>query len=321
VSFADRPAPLVDRRLVYAALGVVALGVAAVLLWPQPKPEATDLVGGLEPAVAKTLTLDAAHARALGDTRLVAAERIDVRGDVVLPDDRVVAANALVFEPNARLVVPGGTLIVIASLLSNAAIDASGANGKDGGGVGSGGADGQTGGALFVAVGRIDGAELVANGGRGGSGRSGGNGAKGQDGYCGPHGYRVAERGKAGGDGGAAGDGGQGGLIKVWLAAGKPELHVDGGAAGIPGKGGAGGDGGKGCHGVRGKQDAQAPGQQGAQGRPGDAGHGGGTTRRWVEFGDVAAAFKAWASGPERAPAALRDALLSLPPAPEPQAE
>ena len=318
MSFEGPPAPLLDRRLVYVVVAIVVIGVGAVLLWPAPKPEAIDLVASLEPKAPKTLTLDAASVRALGNDPLVAAERIEVRGEVVMPDDRIVVANALVFAPDSRLVVRGGTLTVIASLASNASIDASGPDGKDGAAAGGGGADGRTGGALYVAVGRVEGAQLVARGGGGGSGRAGANGVRGQDGYCGPHGYRVAERGKAGGDGGAAGDGGQGGFIKVWLAEGKPELHVEGGAAGRPGKGGNGGDGGKGCHGVRGKQDNQAPGQQGGQGRPGDAGGSGATTLRWVDFSNVEAAFAAWATSRERTPAALRDALLRLPLAPEP---
>ena len=309
----------IDRRFLYGGIAVVIAVVGAVLLWPKPKPESIDLVAALTPAPPETLTLDAARARSLGEQQLVAAQRIQVHGDVVLPDDRVVVANALAFDPGSRLVARGGTLTVIASLVQSASIDASGPNGKDGAGVGRSGADGQTGGALFFVAGRVDGGELVANGGIGGNGRAGGVGAKGADGYCGPHGYRVAERGKAGSDGGAAGNGGQGGFIKVWIAEGKPVLRVEGGAAGHPGKGGAGGEGGKGCHGVRGKQDPQAPGHDGDVGRPGDAGGLGMTTVRYVEFGDVATAVARWAASQDRTPAALRDELLRLPIAPEPQ--
>jgi hypothetical protein len=314
-SASERPslilAGTLAQRLKWPVAGaiVVLLGCLVWILWPQ-SPESIDLVGDIEPRVPDERTLtpsDAPDADAV-----IAARRLVVRGVVPLAGEVLLAANELVFEPDARLVFRGGSLTIVATVVRGLDVDASGPRGADGAVAGAPGGDGGTGGTVVLAAAVLERAKVNVSGGAGGTGAAGGAGAAGRNGYCGPSGFRLAARGEDGGDGGAGGNGGNGGLVIALYGNAAPNVVARGGTEGAPGRGGPGGRGGKGCQGVRGTQDAQSPGNDGVVGRTGRNGSAGQATLRAVDFDDVADAVGRWAKSAGRSPAALRDRLLSV---------
>jgi len=300
-----------------AAVAIVALVAAVVwFAWPRDATE-VDLVGAIEPDVAQERWLEGEDGGVAADEVLVAARRLGVRGAVRLPAGRVLAANEIVFESGARIEVPGGAVTLVAPVMRGVTVDVSGRNGVSAARAGEDGADGRTGGTLFVAAALLDDVHLRANGGDGGDGRAGYAGAAGTNGYCGPRGFRMAARGVDGGDGGSAGDGGDAGLVTIFFAGAEPGIELRGGAPGAPGAGGAGGRGGAGCKGVRGEQEEQPPGNDGNVGRAGRAGDDAVAQLRRAAFADVADAFEAWLADDEREDDALWDRLLRVPVASE----
>jgi hypothetical protein len=299
--------------LAAAAVAAVALVAAAVwLVWPRDATD-IDLVGAITPEAPQERWLEGEDGGVATDEVLVAARRLGVRGAVRLPAGRVLAADEIVFEPGARIEVPGGAVTLVAPVMRGVTVDVSGGDGVSAARAGEGGADGRTGGSLFVAAALLEDVHLRANGGDGGDGRAGYAGAVGANGYCGPRGFRIAERGGNGGDGGAAGDGGDGGLVTVFFAGTEPDIELRGGAPGAPGAGGAGGRGGAGCKGVRGEQEDQPPGNDGRAGRAGRAGDDAVAKLRRAAFADVADAFEAWLAEDERVDDALWDRLVRVP--------
>jgi len=301
----------VPRRWLTAAV-VVAVIAIVTSVWYQSTTDRSDLLDSLDPAAPDERVLDAGSAMDRDPAPLIAARRLIVRGVVDLPSDRILVADELIFEGDARIVSPSGHLTVLASRIVGADVDVSGRAGAAGALAGSPGADGGTGGTRFVAAESFMDSRLRAQGGAGGDGRAGASGARGRDGYCGPGRFRLAEPGATGGAGGAAGDGGSGGLIKVLHGSTAPRVDVRGGARGQAGRGGAGGQGGAGCEGVRGVQDGQPAGNEGAGGRPGSKGGDGVVSMGQADFADVADAFDGWLEGSDRTAAALRERLLRV---------
>lgn len=299
--------------LAAAVVAIVAVVAAAVwLLLPRAATD-IDLVGAIEPEVPQERWLEGDDGGVAADEVLVAARRLGVRGTVRLAPGRVLAADEIVFEPGARIEVPGGAVTLMAPVMRGVTVDVSGGDGVSAARAGEGGADGRIGGTLFVAAALLEDVRLRANGGDGGDGRAGYAGAAGANGYCGPRGFRMAERGGNGGDGGAAGDGGDGGLVTVLFAGAEPQIELRGGAPGASGAGGTGGRGGAGCKGVRGEQEDQPPGNDGRAGRAGRAGDDAVARLRRAAFADVAEAFDVWLAEDERKDDALWDRLVRVP--------
>jgi hypothetical protein len=315
----DIPAALTGQQQLLADFKWPMIGAGITLLliliwsvWPASSVDDLEIVDAIEPAVPAQLILDADSAAALSDTTLIAAKQIVVKGVVRLPNDRVLVANEIAFEPDSRIDIPSGRLAVIATRITAARIDVSGHDGLDAIKAGAAGANGETGGIVLVAAATFADSQVHANGGHGGDGARGYSGAAGRNGYCGPRGFGLAQRGATGGGGGMAGNGGAGGVIALLYQTAPAKGDAAKGSAGTPGRGGSGGRGGAGCKGLRGNQPDQPPGNEGTTGRPGSRGAEGSVDTRQVEFDTVIEAFTAWLESDTDAPKALRDRLLAL---------
>jgi hypothetical protein len=210
----------------------------------------------------------------------------------------VLVARQIEHAPGIHLVIPGGTVKIVATRYDarGGSVDVSGVQGATGvpgrtgsrgsagnstgknvpggtGGAGHTGAEGQAGGTIRLLAEQLGDVTLRANGGTGGRGGAGGQGG---DGYAGVRqsSHTDGRAGSVGGAGGAAGNGGNGGkagVIEVeFTAAGVPSpmtIEAGGGAsgaAGVPGVGGRSGFDANPSQGARG-----AAGKTGAPGKAG----------------------------------------------------
>lgn len=195
------------------------------------------------------------------------AHRIVVDGGVIpFPRAGLWIANEILMQPDT--VVRGENISIVAKLVRNGRIDASGSSGA------SPGAAGTAGGRIFIAAKTLEGVALLARGGDGAAGKPGDRGADGRSGKCkGFGGYRMAQVGNTGAPGGNGGDGGAAGLIMARVVdLGTLSANAEGGKGGAPGQGGQGGRGGAGCTGLGGSQPTKANGLPGDSGQPGKDG-------------------------------------------------
>ncbi len=231
--------------------------------------------------------------------RIVIDKALKAKLEVVGANYNVVLlAREIEHAPGIDLVIPGGTVKIVATRYDarGGSIDVSGAEGAKGepgrigargfvahpktsvpggpGGPGHIGATGGDGGTIRLLAEQLGDVTLRANGGRGGRGGAGGQGGDGGKGVQ-QSAHVDGLAGSVGGAGGAAGNGGTGGkagVIEVeFTAAGVPApmtIEAGGGAPGAAGDRGAGGKSGV---------DAPGPSQgaRGAAGKPGAAGKAG----------------------------------------------
>jgi hypothetical protein len=298
---------------------LVGAGVTLALIliwsiWPaaDQSTDGFELVDDIDAPVPAELVLDAKTAAAAAAQTLIIAKHIVIRGNVRLPNDRVLAADDITFEAGGHIVVPSGRLTIIAPRITRAAIDVSGRSGLDAMKVGKAGGDGETAGIVLAAAAAFSESQIVAKGGDGGDGARGYTGAAGRNGYCGPQSFGLAERGATGGAGGRGGRGGDGGIVTVLHAQTAAKAAAPAGVAGAGGRGGPGGRGGAGCKGLRGKQPNQPAGNEGLTGRNGSHGDEGSVDARHVDFDQVIDAFEDWADTPNHTAGQLRDRLLAL---------
>lgn len=200
---------------------------------------------------------------------VLVADKIEVAGgDHAIPAGSVWLANEVSLTDGATL--KATTFSIVAKSLNGGVIDAAGSTPA------AAGANGTSGGDLFILANKVANLELVTRGGDGAPGGPGPAGRDGRDGSCaGFGGYRGADRGGDGGNGQPGGIGGSGGRIRIAAAELSPSPSPINYAAGRGGSGGAagrGGHGGTGCTGLGGSQPNQP---DGSPGQPAPDGHGG----------------------------------------------
>jgi hypothetical protein len=235
------------------------------------------------------------------------ADRVAIDGVVTLPAGALIAGNEVSFANGAK--ISSRDVTIIATRVEGGQIDASGVTPA------GPGAQGQSGGTVFIAAAVIRGTSIVADGSDGRRGSDGEPGTNGRDGECdGFGGYRGANPGGQGGHGGRGGDGGSGGRIVVFVnSVSRPDTSVSPGKSGAGGAGGPGGRGGAGCIGLGGSQPTQQNGIPGASGDEGSRGQPGQSDiRTGVPFEAVAEKFRGARSELPSSLNALRQQIESL---------
>ena len=246
--------------------------LADFLSQPRSVSEAPDASSTSLRAGSESLVL---NAETTIEAAVVAAARIRVEGTVALPPDTILAANELIFAPDAKLKLPAnGAVTYIAALnIRNGVIDARGSDApsaNDGAGV-----RGDDAGALRMLTASQSSVAIFADGRAGGDGGKGEIGRNGDNGNCGGFGaYEGAHAGTDGGDGFAGGRGGDGGAVRIVTdaTAGLIKASVNSGAGGEGGAPGTGGTGGRGCMGLGGTQGDEPDGKDGDPGGAGARG-------------------------------------------------
>lgn len=265
-SLATRKKPLVRHALQAGALigGLIGFVAGVVELVDYVKHKTVESLDAA-PLIPGTEEIHIAPGKVFASVTIANRILVD-SGEIHFPENGLWIANEIIMKPDT--VLQGDKIAVVAKLVRNGRIDASGDNGIPPGGAG------EPGGEIFIAAKTLEGVKLFVRGGDGADGQAGPPGPDGRSGKCkGFGGYRMATAGADGGNGGHGGNGGAGGLIVARLVD-LNTLVVDGsgGNGGGGGPGGQGGRGGSGCTGLGGSQPTKANGLQGKSGSNGKAG-------------------------------------------------